>query len=74
MFKQLKFCNIFFGLLLLLPLDGIAATVFKTPISLSGIIMPAEALKVQASAGGRISALHIEENQKVTKGHKKTQK
>ncbi|RZO43809.1 MAG: efflux RND transporter periplasmic adaptor subunit [Proteobacteria bacterium] len=68
MFKQLKFCNIFFGLLLLLPLNGIAATVFKTPISLSGVIEPAETLKVQASSGGRIITLHVKENQRVTMG------
>ena len=41
---------------------------FKTPISLSGIIEPAETLKVQSSAGGRILVLHVDENQRVSKG------
>ena len=41
---------------------------FKTPISLSGVIEPAETLKVQSSVGGRIMVLHVKENQVVTKG------
>ena len=45
-----------------------SANSFKTPISLSGIIEPAETLKVQASAGGRIIVLHVDENQRVSEG------
>jgi len=51
------------------PIDVLLAkNPYKTPISLSGTITPAETLKVQASAGGRINALLVEENQQVTKG------
>ena len=75
MFNQIKYGTIVFGLLLFLPLNGIAATesvklssVFKTPISLSGPIKPAKILKVQAGVGGRVEKLYVKENQHVTKG------
>ena len=74
MFNQIKFCKIFFGILLFMPLNAMAATqvvelssVFKTPISLSGPIKPAKTLKVQASVGGRVEELLVKENQHVSK-------
>jgi len=73
-FNQIKFCKIFFGILLFMPLNAMAATqvvelssVFKTPISLSGPIKPAKTLKVQASVGGRVEELLVKENQHVSK-------
>ena len=69
MFNQLLYTKVFVVFLLVCPVVGIGATnSYKTPISLSGIITPAETLKVQASAGGRIINFHVEENQQVTKG------
>ena len=68
MFHIFKISNILFCALIFLPTNGLPATVFKTPISLSGIIEPAETLKVQASSGGRITTLHVSENQRVTMG------
>ena len=69
MFNKSLYSKLFFGILLIWPSNGIwAANPYKTPISLSGTIMPAETLKVQSSAGGRIISLHVDENQKVTKG------
>jgi multidrug efflux pump subunit AcrA (membrane-fusion protein) len=68
-FNQIKYCKIVFGIIIFLPFNVMASTdLFKTPISLSGIIEPAETLKVQSSAGGRILVLHVDENQRVSKG------
>jgi multidrug efflux pump subunit AcrA (membrane-fusion protein) len=44
-----------------------ATNLFKTPISLPGIIEPAIILKVQSSVGGRVEVLHVKENQHVPK-------
>ena len=63
------------GFFLIFPLDGMATAqgteltgAFKTPISLSGAIEPAETLKVQSSVGGRVAVIHVDENQNVIKG------
>ena len=69
MFNKIKYCIIFFGFIYFLPYNLIASTdLFKTPISLSGIIEPAETMKVQSSAGGRIILLNVKDNQRVSKG------
>ncbi len=70
MFKKILLSNLFLVFFIILQLNSwlFAKNRYKTPISLSGTIMPAETLKVQASAGGRISALLVKENQTVTEG------
>ena len=69
MFNKILSIKLIFVFFIVFPIDGLLAkNPYKTPISLSGTITPAETLKVQASAGGRISALLVEENQQVTKG------
>ena len=69
MFNKFLSIKLIFVFLIVFPIDVLfAKNPYKTPISLSGTITPAETLKVQASAGGRISALLVEENQQVTKG------
>ncbi|MBC8258579.1 MAG: efflux RND transporter periplasmic adaptor subunit [SAR324 cluster bacterium] len=87
MFIRLKiFCNSL-ALVLVLPLstsatslETKAADYVQNPISLSGIIQAAETLKVQASVGGRVTAIHVKENQTVAKDqllltlHHETQK
>ena len=68
MFNQSLYCKIFIIFLLIWPINALAATnLFKTPISLTGIIEPAEIMKVQASVGGRVEVLHVKENQHVPK-------
>jgi len=68
MFNQSLYCKFFIIFLLIWPINVMAATnLFKTPISLSGIIEPAETMKVQASVGGRVTVLHVKENQHVNK-------
>ena len=75
MYNCLHYYRIFIGFFLILPLAGMATAqgteltgAFKTPISLSGAIEPAETLKVQSSVGGRVAVIHVDENQNVTKG------
>ena len=76
MYDRSKYYRIFFGFFFIWSLTGLAAAqgaettcAFKTPIflsgSLSGIIKPAESLKVQSSVGGRVAVIHVEENQNV---------
>jgi len=68
MFNQSLYCKIFIIFLLIWPINVMAATnLFKTPISLTGIIEPAIILKVQSSVGGRVEVLHVKENQHVPK-------
>jgi len=68
MFNQSLYCKFFIIFLLIWPINALAATnLFKTPISLTGIIEPAEIMKVQASVGGRVEVLHVKENQHVPK-------
>ena len=68
MFNQSLYCKIFIIFLLIWPINALAATnLFKTPISLPGIIEPAIILKVQSSVGGRVEVLHVKENQHVPK-------
>jgi len=67
-FNQSLYCKLFIIFLLIWPVNANASTnLFKTPISLSGTIEPAETLKVQASVGGRVTVLHVKENQHVVK-------
>ena len=69
MFNKFLSIKLIFVFFIVFPIDVLLAkNPYKTPISLSGTITPAETLKVQASAGGRINALLVEENQQVTKG------
>jgi multidrug efflux pump subunit AcrA (membrane-fusion protein) len=75
MYNYLKNSKKIIGVFLIWPLFGLATThatelqnSFKTPISLSGIIAPANTLKVQSSVGGRVEILHVKENQHVSKG------
>ena len=69
MFKKTLLSKLFLVGFIIVPVKTLyAKNPYKTPISLSGTIMPAETLKVQASAGGRIIALYIDENQQVAKG------
>lgn len=68
MFNQSLYCKFFIIFLLIWPFNALAATnLFKTPISLSGIIEPAETMKVQANVGGRVTVLHVKENQPVSR-------
>jgi len=68
MFNQSLYCKFFIIFLLIWPINAMAATnLFKTPISLPGIIEPAIILKVQSSVGGRVEVLHVKENQHVPK-------
>ena len=74
MYNCLHYYRIFIGFFLILPLAGMATAqgteltgAFKTPISLSGTIEPAETLKIQSSVGGRVAVIHVDENQNVTK-------
>ena len=68
MFNQSLYCKFFIIFLLIWPINALAATnLFKTPISLPGIIEPAIILKVQSSVGGRVEVLHVKENQHVPK-------
>ena len=68
MFNQSLYCKFLIIFLLLWPINALAATnLFKTPISLSGIIEPAETMKVQANVGGRVTVLHVKENQPVSR-------
>jgi multidrug efflux pump subunit AcrA (membrane-fusion protein) len=68
MFNQSLYCKFFIIFLLIWPINALAATnLFKTPISLTGIIEPAEIMKVQSSVGGRVEVLHVKENQHVPK-------
>ena len=74
MYNYLKNCKIIIGVFIIWPFFSFATShgaklsgSFKTPISLTGIIEPAIILKVQSSVGGRVEALHVKENQHVTK-------
>ena len=67
MYNCLHYYRIFFGFFLILLLAGMATAqgteltgVFKTPISLSGAIKPAETLSVQSSIGGRVAVIHVD--------------
>ena len=74
MYNYLKNCKIIIGVFIIWPFFSLATShgaelsgSFKTPISLTGIIEPAEIMKVQASVGGRVEVLHVKENQHVPK-------
>lgn len=72
MLKQLKSHIILVGTFAVSPFYVMAASPdleslekYRTPISLSGSIQPAETLKVQSSVSGRIAQIHVKENQVV---------
>ena len=74
MYNYLKNCKIIIGVFIICPFFSLATShgaelseLFKTPISLTGIIEPAIILKVQSSVGGRVEVLYVKENQHVSK-------
>lgn len=72
MYNYKKLHKIYFSFLFVWLFGGIFTLwgselegLYKTPISLTGLIEPSETLQVQSSIGGRVEAIHVKVNQSV---------
>ena len=72
MYNYKKLYKIYFSFLFVWLFGGIFTLwgselegLYKTPISLTGLIEPSETLQVQSSIGGRVEAIHVKVNQSV---------